>query len=382
MKPKDSGLKRKRTLCILSAVIVVLVLIRLALPFIALHYANKTLANIKGYYGHIEDIDIALLRGAYKVDSVYLNKKDSATQIQTPFFSAQSIGVGIEWRAIFQGSLVAEIVLEEPVLRFTRDKVEPKQIIKDSTRFTRLLDEFMPLHINRFEITNGKIQYIDQGSKPPVDIAMTNTYVIAQNLRNSYDSTKLLPAKIDGRANVYDGTFSFNVNLNPLANSPTFDMNAEIKNTNLAKLNDFFKAYANIDVNKGIFGMYTEAAANEGKFKGYVKPLIKDLDVLGKEDKKDGLGQKIWEGFAGTIAQLFKNQAKDQLATKIPFEGNLKDPKTNIWSAIWSILKNAFVQALKPSVDNDININSIGEKKPEKKGFLKKIFSRDKKNKK
>ncbi len=357
-------------------------MIRIALPYIVLHFANKNLANIKGYYGHMEDIDIALILGAYKIDSVYLNKKDSVTQIQTPFFSAKSIDLSVEWKAIFHGSLVGELMFENPVLHFTKDKVEPKEIRKDSSSFKKLLDDFMPLQVNRIQINNGTIRYKDKGSKPAVDLEMTDTYVLAQNLRNSYDSTTLLPAKVKGSANIYEGTLSFNVNLNPLAESPTFDMNTEVKNTNLTKLNDFFQAYAKIDVNKGTFGMYAEAAAKDGKFIGYVKPLIKDLDVLGKEDKDDGLGKKIWEGLAGAVGQIFKNQSKDQIATKITFEGNINAPNTNVWSAISSILSNAFVQALKPSVDHEINIASVDKAKEKKKNFFQKLFTKKKKVKK
>jgi Domain of Unknown Function (DUF748) len=381
MNFKNASPKRKQLVWIFSIIILTLIIVRIALPFIVLHFANKNLANIKGYYGHIVDIDIALIQGAYKIDSVFLNKKDSITQIQTPFFSAKSIDLSVEWKAAFKGSLVGELIFQNPTLLFTKDKVEPKELQKDSTSFKKLLDDFMPLQVNRFEIKNGTIRYKDKGSKPAVDIEMTDAYVLAQNLRNSYDSTTLLPAKIKGSANTYDGTLSFNVNLNPLAESPTFDMNTEIKNTNLTKLNDFFQAYANIDVNSGTFGMYAEAAAKDGKFIGYIKPFIKDLDVLGKEDKDDKLGKKIWEGFAGGVGQIFKNQSKDQLATKIPFEGTINAPNTNVWSAISSILGNAFIQALQPAVDDEINITSAVNAKKKKKTFFQKIFTKKNKDK-
>jgi len=45
-------------------IILVLVIFRILLRYILLHYANKTLANVPGYYGHVEDIDVSLYRGA------------------------------------------------------------------------------------------------------------------------------------------------------------------------------------------------------------------------------------------------------------------------------------------------------------------------------
>src|SRR5690348_6427788 len=96
--------KKKATIIVLS-IVVVLVAVRLILPFVVLHYANKTHANMKGYYGHIRDIDLALIRGAYKIDSIYINKLDSVKNKQTEFFASSEVDLSIEWKALFHGSI-------------------------------------------------------------------------------------------------------------------------------------------------------------------------------------------------------------------------------------------------------------------------------------
>lgn len=378
----------RKSVNILLGVIIFLVAVRIALPYVVLHYANKTLGNMSSYRGHVDDIDIALFRGAYVLDSIYLNKYDSVTGKQTDFFAASTIDLSVEWKALFHGSIVGELEFDKPVLRFTKDKVEPKDVAEDSTDFKQLLDKFMPLQVNRFEIKDGDLRYTDKGSSPKVDIGMTNVQLVALNLKNSYDSASLLPATVSASSNIYEGTLNFNLKLNPLAEQPTFDMNATLNNTNLVLLNEFFQAYAKIDVNKGSFGMYTEVAAKDGGFKGYVKPLIKDLDVLGKEDRDDNLFRKMWEALVGGVGQIFRNQPEDQVATKIPFEGRIDDPKANIWVTISNTLQNAFIRAIQPSIDNEINIASVDAETNEKKTFLQKVFSKDddkkddKKNKK
>ncbi|MGN7887598.1 DUF748 domain-containing protein [Dyadobacter sp. 22481] len=369
--------KKRRTVKILIGILVAIVVIRLILPYVILHFANRSLANMNGYYGHINDIDLAIIRGAYKIDSIYINKKDTVTSKQTPFFASKVIDLSIEWKALLKGSIAGELVFQGPFLLFTKDIVEPKEVVKDSADFRKVLDKFMPLNINRCELRDGKIQYKDFGSTPKVDIAMTNLHLLAQNLRNSYDSTAVLPASIHATADVYEGKLRFDAKLNPLADAPTFDMSAELNNTNLVKLNDFFQAYAKVDVNDGRFGLYTEVAAKDMEFKGYVKPVIKNLDVLGKEDRKDNLLQKLWEAVAGGAGKLFENKNNDQVATKVPFQGRLDDPRTNIWAAITNILQNAFIHAIQPSIDNEISIASVKEDKKEKKTFFQKIFSKD-----
>ena len=364
-------------------VVAVVIAVRLALPYVVLHYLNKQLANMKGYYGHVEDIDLALIRGAYRIDSIFLNKIDTVTKKQTPFIASKHVDLSIEWKALFKGSIVGEIVMEEPMLRFTKDKVEPKQVRKDSTDLKDLLDKFMPLDINRFETRNGRIQYVDEFSKPRVDIQLSNANIVALNLKNSYDSTEMLPASIRADAEVYGGSLNLNCRLNPLADVPTFDMNAEVKNTQLVKVNDFFKAYAKADVNRGTFGLYTELAAKNGSFNGYIKPLIKNLDVLGPEDRKDNVLKKMWEGVVGAVGEIFQNQPKDRLATKIPLRGTVNQLDTNVWYAIGVVLQNAFIRALQPAIDQEITINTVGNQKHEKKNFLERTFGKkDKKDKK
>jgi hypothetical protein len=376
---KPAKNKRKKTRIIIGIVIFLLA-IRVALPYVVLHYANQALTNMKGYNGHIQDIDLAIYRGAYKVKDIYLNKVDTVKNSETEFFKSKVIDLSIHWHALLHGKIVGELELTDPVLRFTKDKAEPAQVQKDTTSFRKLLDGFMPLKINRFEIVNGTIQYTDHNSKPPVNIEMNNTYILAENLTTEKGES-FLPASVTASSNVYEGTFYLNMKLDPLASKPTFDMNAELKNTNLPKLNDFFKAYGNFDVNKGTFGLYTEVAARDNQFVGYVKPVIKDLTVIGKEDKNDEVLHKFWEGIVGTTATLITNQKHDQIATKVPMQGTLKNASTNLWYAIVDVLRNAFIQALQPSIDHEINIGSVSatNKPEEKKGFFKKLFKSDEK---
>jgi hypothetical protein len=85
----------------------------------------------------------------------------------------------------------------------------------------------------------------------------------------------------------------------------------------------------------------------------------------------------MWEAIAGGVGQVFRNQPEDQVATKIPFEGRLDNPRANIWITISNTLQNAFIRAIQPSIDNEINIASVDAEKNDKKTFLQKVFTKD-----
>ncbi|HEY5464049.1 MAG TPA: DUF748 domain-containing protein [Hanamia sp.] len=367
---------------IIGSIVIVLIIFRLLLPSILLNYCNKSLTKMHGYYGHVQDIDVALYRGAYEIKEMYINKEDSSTKKQTPFFSVKMLDLSLQWKALFHERLVGKLIFNSPKLIFTKDKTEIKDVKKDTTSFKTVLKDFMPLKINRFEVNDGSIHYVDAGAKPAVDIYLQQAHILAQNLTNVENNKIALPSTLNANATVYGGTLSLNMKMNPLAEKTMFDLKAEIKNVKLAMLNNFLKAYGGFDVNKGDFGLYTEFAAKDGKYIGYVKPFIKDLKVLGPQDSSDNILQKAWEVVVGGAAMVLKNQKKQQIATKVHIEGEFGKTTTGVWDAVWELLRNAFIQALMPGIDNQINLNSVNTVKPEKKSFLQKIFGSGKKDKK
>jgi len=84
------------------------------------------------YYGHIEDIDISLYRGAYIIKNIYINKDDKVSEKQTKFFTSKDIDLSLEWGAISHGSFVGKLVFDSPELFFTKDRTELSLVRKDS----------------------------------------------------------------------------------------------------------------------------------------------------------------------------------------------------------------------------------------------------------
>lgn len=371
--------KKKRIRNILLITILVLVVIRLILPTVVLRYVNKSLSEMEEYGGYVEDIDLHLYRGAYVIKGIEIVKlqKQSDGKDTIPFFKSPNIDLSIEWKSLLKGRVVGEIAFDKPVVNFVNAKEDDENIGNDTADFKSLLKNLMPITVNHFEVTDGEIHYIDPNSSPKIDVFMDSIRVTANNLSSVNKNKKLLPANINAIGTIYGGTFDLNVDLDALAKQPTFDLDAELKGLNLVKINDMLQAYANFDVKKGSYGVYTEFAARNGKFDGYVKPIIKDLDVVQWNKEEGNIGQIAWETLIGTTAEIFQNQRKEQLATKLNIEGDFSNPNLHIWTAITNVLRNAFWQALKPSLENTINITSPNKKEKDDKNFIEKVFTGD-----
>lgn len=375
--------KKKRLFWYIAGSLVILLLaFRIALPYIMLRYANREIDKLEGYDGNIEDLDVALLRGAYTLKGIRLDKVNG--KIPVPFFEATDIDLSVEWRALFKGGLVGEILVHDPVMNFVHGPTEATSQTGINKSWVDIVNDMMPLRLNRFEVFNGKVFYRDYHSTPKVDVGATDLHIVAENLSNAQKNEKELPGDVHATANVYGGKMLFDMDIDLLNKKPEFDAKAELTNMDLSKVNDFLKAYGNFDVSKGKFSVYAEAAAKQGRITGYTKPIFKDINALNwKEDQEKGKPlQPVWEAMIQGASWLFKNKSKDQVATRAEFTGNIDSPDFDVWGIIGQVLRNAFIEALFPSLENTVNLSSLNKKDDEKKGFFKQIFGKSDKKKK
>ena len=361
MKKKLSR-KRKIVFIVLGSILLILVALRIALPYILLRLVNKELAdNIPGYTGHVDDLDVALIRGAYIIKRIKIDK--TGGKIPVPFFYADRVDLSLQWASLFHGRIVGEIEVDQPVLNFVKGPTEETSQTKIDKSWTDVVKKLMPLKLNKFEIVEGAIHYRDFHSKPKFDIYTKNVHILAENLSNAEKNKQVLPSSVVASADVYGGSATASMKMDALAKWPTFDGKMTLKGLNLANLNNFIDAFAKFDIKSGEISIYSEAAAKDGRIVGYTKPIIKDLKVLLPETDKNKPLKVAYEAVVEAVTWIFKNHNKDQLATKVEFEGNIKKPDIDIWSLIGELLKNAFIQALYPSLENTISINSLAGKK-------------------
>lgn len=358
-KAARKGSRRRHWLIGLAAAAAVLIGIRAALPPAILHFANGKLDRIPAYEGHIGDVDLAILRGAYQIEGVELRKVQGASSI--PFFSADVIDLSVEWSALFRGKLVGEIIMQSPRLNFVVAESEKASQTSIDSSWEDRGRELFPLDINRFEIHDGRVRFRDLTRTPKVDIRLEDLEGVAKGLTTRPRPGEDLPATVHLTGKAQDhAKLRLDMELEPLAKLPTFDMDAELTGLRLATLNDFLKAYAKVDAEGGTFSLFTEVAAEDGRFKGYVKPLLKDVRIFspGKKDE-GGILETAWEALVAGVENVLENKPRDQLASEIPLSGRFTDPSAGVWSSVWSLLKNGFVRALRPSLRHDVDFGDV-----------------------
>ena len=337
--------------------VVVIALARVAMPWLVLNYVNETLDDIPGYKGHIADIDIHLWRGAYKIQGIELVKTDSP--VPKPLFAADTIDISVLWSALFRGAVVAEVYLLEPRVNFVAGKKgQAAQTGKDKD-WTEVVQQLVPIEIDRFQTVNGSIHYYDFNSDPKVDVYLSNIDALIRNLNNSRGKGKERLAKLKAHALAMNhADVNLNFNIDPFAEKPNFNFDLRLLHLQMARIREYLKAYAPFDADGGTLDLVIEMASEKGGVEGYIKPIFKNLNILSwrqdVEKDEDNPFRIILEAVSGLFAGLLQNQPKDQFATRVPISGRLDDPSIGVLPAMGNILKNGFVEAFTPTLEQSV----------------------------
>ena len=98
-----------------------------------------------------------------------------------------------------------------------------------------------------------------------------------------------------------------------------------------------------------------ELAAADGKFKGYAKPVMRNVNIYSSEEPEKNPLKRLWEGLVDFAADVLENHEKDQVAARMPFSGTIKNPKASLLETIVSVMRNAFVSAFARSLEGSIS---------------------------
>lgn len=380
--------RRNKYLLILGIAVVLLVAVRLSLEPILLDYANDKIDALEAYDGHIDDLDLALLRGGYDIKGIEIVKTGSGQPV--PFFKGDRIEATVEWHSLLRGQLVAEGDLYGPQVNLVEAESEQQSQLGKEVNWVDQFKKLFPFRFNTVRVHDGTLTFRAPGIQTKDSLKARHIDGELSNLTNVADSAKETFAKFQLTANVLDGgSAKVDGSIDPLAVKPTFDMNLSVKNVQLPQVNPWLTRFIKADAESGEFELYTELAAADGKFKGYAKPVMRDVNIYSSKEPEKNPLKRLWEGFIDLAANVLENQEEDQVAARIPFSGTLEKPDADLLATIGSVMRNAFVSAFARSLEGSISVRSLrqslkgvgddGEKK-EEKGEEKKKDKKDQKD--
>lgn len=352
--------RRDKWLIGVVVVIVVLVAVRAAMPTVIRDHVNDQLQALEHYDGHVEDIDLALWRGAYRIDNIQIVK--TGAERPAPFFSADRIDLSVEWRSLLKGSLVAEAVFQSPKINFVQGETEEQSQTGKGVDWGERFGEMFPFRFNTVTVHNGTITFLAPGIRTADAMKAMNVEGEVTNITNVADKGKETFADFRTTAEVLDGgSAKISGSVDPLDSKPTFDVNLQVNNVKLPQVNPWLRQYIKADAEAGDFELYLELAAADGKFQGYAKPVLRNVDIYSSDEPEENPLKRIWEGLVDFAANVLENDEKEQVAARIPFTGTIDNPETSIMATIVSVLRNAFISAFARSLEGSISVRNVRE---------------------
>jgi hypothetical protein len=328
------------------------------MPWFVERYVNRQLADIGDYSGTVEDVDLALLRGAYTLHNLTIVKV--ASTAETPFLELPMMDISLEWRALFDGELVGELVMRGPLVNLVQGETDEETQLGTGVNWPEQVRRFFPFRFNTVEVQNGKATFRAPGIDAEESLTLERLEVMLRDLTNVEERNSPAYATIRARGTVMgDAPIALDGRMNPNESLPTFDINLSIEDARVVEVNPWLREFINVDAESGTFSMYTELAASEGRFEGYVKPIIENPRIFTIDEAAEGPFQRAWEALVEIGTQILKNPKEDQVATEVPLSGELENPDVDLVTALVGLLRNAFVNAFSHTLENDVGLRDV-----------------------
>jgi hypothetical protein len=362
LRGRTERLWQRRTdyLWLVVSIAVALIALRAALPYMVKDYVNGRLHALEAYDGRVSDIDIGLWRGAYRIDGIQIEKRGAKQP--TPFFDSRHVDLSVEWHSLFHGSLVAEAHFDEPKLNLVDAPTSGQSQTGSEEDWHQRLEELFPFRFNTIKIHDGTVTFRTPGIAVGDALNVRHVDGVVTNITNVVDTKKdafadfRMTGEVLGNAKawVYGSA-------EPFSRTATFDLNMSVEDVPIPKLNPWLREYLKADAKKGEFDLYLEVASANGRYEGFAKPILQNVQFMSLEDHpvKSPL-KSLWNATLQLAAEIFENQPRKQVAARVPFHGELQGTaNTDILRTIASVLRNAFVGAFAHSIEDRISLENV-----------------------
>jgi hypothetical protein len=256
--------------------------------------------------------------------------------------------------------VVSEASFLRPEVNLVHAKSEKESQLGGEENWNARLEELFPFRFNTVEVHDGTVRFLAPGISTGDAITAREVNGAVSNLTNVLDTGKPTFADFRLNAEVLDGApAKVAGSANAFAAKPTFDINMEVKNVELPQVNPWLREYIKADAEAGKFELYLELAASEGRFAGYAKPILQDVDLYRSGEEEQSALKRVWEGFLDFAAEVLENDDADQVAARIPFAGTIENPDTSLLATISSVMRNAFISAFARSLEGSITLRDV-----------------------
>jgi hypothetical protein len=340
---------KKKKITIPLGIFVLLLAVRMVMVPVAQKELNKFLATFSPtLYFHMDDLNIHIIRGAYSFNGIVGKVKGQ----QQEFLKIKKVDVSIAWREIFKGKIVTDIAVSGIDFSYTGElKNAIAKMPKKESQADTAKEKLFPVKIERLDIKDSVVTLDDYPSLE--EHKKLQISKIEGRLTNLTPEKKFPLSFFNLRASVLgNSVVKTTGHLNTLAKPMQWDVDGEMQGFELTTANAFLKRKLPLTFTQGKLDLYAEAESKNGNIQGYVKPFMKNIDVI--KTKENFKGPKHWFIEILTALGNLVLRASDtkSVATRIPFSMDKAGMHVDSGEALTKALQHGFEEKLKPGIED------------------------------
>lgn len=237
--------------------------------------------------------------------------------------------------------------------RHPKDEARRVELVETAKEIKK--ESMLVVTVQHGKVLHSDLGFVNQSAKPEYRVFITDVNAEVDHFSSELKRLEGGDAaiKVTGQfmgtgQTVVAGIFR------PEKPDPDFDLDVRIVKTQLRSFNDVLRAYADVDVSKGSFSFFSQLSIKHGRINGYVKPMFNDVKVYDPaQDADKAWTKKVYEAVIGGVADLLKNEERQQIAAESGVTGPVPSPKANTWQIVGTLIQNAFFKAILPGLEKE-----------------------------
>jgi hypothetical protein len=350
---------RTTTTSIAIGVILVTVIAARALsPRFVESWVNRELSDMGQYRGTVADVDLSLLRGGYTAYDVTIVKVDA--DVETPFIAMERMDLALQWDALIRGDAVGAMVMHRPIVNLVQSETPAASQLGTGVNWPQEVRELFPFQLNVVEALDGLVTFRAPGIDAHESLTAGDLQMTLWNLNNAQRREVKAFADVDLSARVLDSApLRLTGQIDPNEELPAFNIDVTLEGARLVDVNPWLREFINVDAHEGVFSLYAEFAAADGRFEGYLRPILENPKFFQPGEPASGPFMRVWEGLVGLASKILANRTQDQVATQIPLAGEFEDPRVGVLPTLMNLLRNAFIASFAHALQGTIDLEDV-----------------------
>jgi Domain of Unknown Function (DUF748) len=188
-----------RILIWMAGILVFLIVLAIILPYVASGPLRKHVQGNINHHLKAYQVSIGQLRFhtiGFTADLYHLQIIQKGMP-NPPVADIPHLAMGVHWKAIMHGRLVADLTIDEPKIHFDIRNVEVERqnhIPIKTERWQQAIESVYPLKIDVLTVHDAELTYITRSPYKPLHMSHLN--IVARNIRNIYFPNHVYPSSV------------------------------------------------------------------------------------------------------------------------------------------------------------------------------------------